>query len=84
MTSTPGPLTYERNVLRRILDRLMDEESNLETLCKHGPRLASTAANVARIESTLDSGQGKDEIQALREALRELESEESNEEEPQW
>lgn len=84
MPTTTGPLAQERNALRQILDRLMTEETSLDNLCKLAPRLISVAANVARIEAALESGKETDDLDALRKALRELESTQSNEEESTW
>lgn len=84
MPPPTGPLAFERNALRQILDRLMTEESSLDNLCKLAPRLISVAANVARIESALESGKETDDLDALRKALRELESTQPDEEETPW
>ena len=84
MPTTTGSLSQERNALRQILDRLMTEESSLENLCKLAPRLISVSANVARIEAALESGKEADDVDALRKALRELESAQSDEEETPW
>lgn len=84
MPKTSAALTHEREMIRRILDRLMKEESSLDALCKHAPRLVSVAANVARIEASLESGKEGDDLDALRKAIRELESTQTHEENPQW
>lgn len=84
MPHTTGPLSQERDVLRQILDRLMAEETSLDNLCKLAPRLISVAANVARIEAALESGKETDDLDALRKALRELESAQPDEEETPW
>lgn len=80
MTTTSGPLDYERHALRRILERLMDEEGSLDSLCKHAPRLVSVAANAARIEATLTAGRESDEVSTLRKVLLELTTETTDEE----
>lgn len=82
MPQDSGPLAHERQALRQILDRLLAEESSLEALCKHAPRLVSVAANVARIDAALESGKSTDDLDALKKALRELEQ--GTEEETQW
>ena len=82
--TTSRPLDAERTTLSHILSRLMTEEQNLENLCKHTPRIASVAANLARIQATLEANSEPNDADALRKALRELESESSNEEETSW
>jgi hypothetical protein len=73
---TPGqPLAEERDALRQILARLMAEEISLDNLCKHVPRVASVAANVARIQSVLESAAKADGTDDLLKALAELSSE---------
>lgn len=84
MPTTSSPLHHERAALRQILDRLMDEEINLDALCKHAPRLVSVAANIARIDATLESGKETNDTDALRKALRELDTNQSDEEETLW
>lgn len=81
--SSSRPLAPEQDALRHILARLMNEEPNLETLCKHAPRLASVAANVARIQAALEAASEPDELNTLRKALQELDTE-TDEEEPSW
>lgn len=78
------PLAPEQDALRHILARLMDEESNLESLCKHAPRLASVAANIARIQASLQAAAEPDEMDAVRRALRELTDETIAEEDISW
>lgn len=82
--NTPAPLSYERDVLRRILDRLMAEEVSLDNLCKHVPRVVSVAANVARIQSVLESANQTDDIDALLKALAELSADDEHQEEDAW
>lgn len=82
--SSPRPLAPEQNAMRHILARLMEEEANLETLCKYAPRLVSVSANVARIQAALESANEPDETNALRTALRELATETTNEENDPW
>lgn len=84
MTHSPTPLDYERDALRQLLQRLMQEESSLDALCRHAPRIVSVAANVARIEAALQAGKESDEIDTVRRALRELTTEMTNEEESSW
>lgn len=84
MLTQPGLFDYERHSLRWVLKRLMGEERDLDTLCKHVPRLASVAANVARIEAALESGKDNDDIDALRKALRDLENTQPDEEDASW
>lgn len=82
--NTPQSLDAERNALGHILRRLMDEVADLETLCKHAPRIVSVAINAARIQAALESANAPDETDALRKALRELTSESNNEEVAPW
>ena len=49
------PLAMERDALRQLLTRLMSEVNDLETLCKHGPRIVSVATNTARVQAALES-----------------------------
>lgn len=81
MTDPTRPLAQERDALSRILTRLMDEVSDLESLCKHAPRIVSVAINAARIQAALEST--PDEHDALRSALRELTAD-SDEENTPW
>lgn len=69
------PLVQEREALSQILSRLMSEESSLDNLCKHVPRVVSVAANVARIQSALAKAAEPDAAEIVMRALRELEQE---------
>ena len=82
--TTSRPLDAERTALSHILSRLMTEEQSLENLCKHTPRIVSVAANLARIQAALEANSEPNDTDALRNALRELATESSNEEEPTW
>lgn len=74
------PLAAERDALRMILDRLIDEVSELETLCKHLPRIVSVATTTARVQAALESALEPDSLAEIRQALAELDSGE----EPTW
>lgn len=82
MTDSTRPLAQERDALSQILTRLMDEVSDLESLCKHAPRLVSVAINAARIQAALETT--PDEHDALRTALRELTTDTTDEEDTPW
>lgn len=73
--SSPAPLTYELDALRQVLVRLMTEETNVESLCKHVPRITSVYANVARIQAGLESDKDKDGMDELNKALAALAAE---------
>ena len=66
------PLAVERNALRLILERLMNEVNDLETLCKHGPRIVSVATNTARVQSALEHATEPDAMAEIRKALAEI------------
>lgn len=74
------PLAAEREALRQVLDRLNNEVNDLETLCKHVPRIVSVATTTARIQAALESTHEPDSLAEIRKALSELD----NEEEPTW
>ena len=82
--TTSRPLDAERTALSHILSRLMTEEQNLENLCKHTPRIVSVAANLARIQAALEASSEPNDSDALRNALRDLANERTNEEETSW
>ena len=86
MTTPPGPLDYERHALRWILQRLMGEVRNIETLCKYIPRIASTVAALTRAEEAARSGKPSPETDAIRKAIQSLmdETDLKHEEDPQW
>lgn len=77
----PQPLNHERRALSYILNRLMKEEHNLETLCKHAPRLVAVAINAARVQAALERTAQPDSMTELLNALNELDT---TEEEPTW
>ena len=81
MTTPPGPLDYERHALRWSIRRLMSPNQDLETLCKHLPRLAGTAASVLRAEAAYTSSKPPDTSDALIKALSDLIEERADEEE---
>ena len=71
------PLTAERDAMRHLLVRVSTEVDDLETLCKHIPRIVSVATTTARIQAALDSAQ-QPELQAeVLKAIGELEQKES-------
>lgn len=74
------PLMAERDALSQILGRLMNEVSELETLCKHGPRIVSVATNTARVQAALESASEPDSLAEIRKALAEL----TDGEEQEW
>lgn len=76
------PLDEERDALREVMYRLMSEETSLEALCKHLPRITSVAANVARIQNALEAND-HEAADSLLKALAELTAEE-NDEEDAW
>lgn len=76
--SRPAPLASELNALRQVLDRLMTEEVNLESLCKHVPRVVSVCANVARIQAGLEADQPSELMEELSKALLEIQEEAEN------
>lgn len=78
MTHT-RPLAAEQNALRIVLDRLMNEETSLDSLCKHLPRIASVAANVARIQDALEANDNET-TDALLKVLADLAAEDDEEE----
>lgn len=84
MTTAPKPLEAERSALRHILARLMEEETDLDTLCKLAPRLISVSANVVRIEASLTQEDDTDDLDRLRKTLRDLETDSTTEETDQW
>lgn len=75
-----NPLSVERHALRHILERLMSEVNDLETLCKHGPRIVSVATNTARVQSALENANEPDSMEEIRKALAEL----ADGEEQEW
>ena len=68
------PLAAERAALSHILDRLLAEVHDLETLCKHTPRIVSVATNTARIQAALESATEPDSLAEIRKALNEIET----------
>lgn len=75
-----NPLAAERDALGHILKRLMNEVNDLETLCKHGPRIVSVATNTARVQAALESANEPDTMAEIRKALSEI----ANGEEQEW
>jgi hypothetical protein len=74
------PLAAERDAMRHLLERITTEVDDLETLCKHIPRIVSVATTTARIQAALDSAQ-QPELQAeIHKVIGELEHEEN----PSW
>lgn len=67
-----APLAMERDALRQLLTRLMSEVNDLETLCKHGPRIVSVATNTARVQAALESATESDAMDEIRKTLAEL------------
>lgn len=74
------PLAMERDALRQLLTRLMSEVNDLETLCKHGPRIVSVATNTARVQAALESAHEPDAMDEIRKTLAEL----ADGEEQEW
>ena len=73
---TEKPLAAERDAMRHLLGRVTTEVDDLETLCKHIPRIVSVATTTARIQAALDNAQ-QPELQAqVRKALSDLNLEE--------
>jgi hypothetical protein len=70
------PLAAERAALSLILTRLMAEVHDLETLCKHTPRIISVATTAARTQATLASASESDSLAEIRQALSDVEAEE--------
>lgn len=66
------PLATERDALRLILNRLMAEVNDLETLCKHTPRIVSVATTTARVQMALERASEPDSLAEIRQALAEL------------
>jgi hypothetical protein len=70
------PLAAERDAMRHLLERVTTEVNDLETLCKHIPRIVSVATTTARIQSALNSAHEPDLAAEIRKVLDELEHEE--------
>lgn len=68
------PLNAERAALSHILDRLLTEVTDLETLCKHTPRIVSVATNTARVQAALESTGEPDSLAEIRKALSDIET----------
>ncbi len=68
------PLAVERAALSLVLTRLMAEVNDLETLCKHTPRIVSVAITTARAQATLASATDPDSLAEIRRALSEIET----------
>lgn len=71
------PLDAELEALREVMFRLMNEETSLDTLCKHLPRLTSVSANVARIQNALEANDNEATDMLLK-ALADLANEEAD------
>lgn len=70
------PLDAERDAIRHLLQRITTEVNDLETLCKHIPRIVSVATTTARIQAALDNAQ-QPELQAeVRKAISDFNLEE--------
>lgn len=76
---TTSPLDAEREALGAILHRLMDEVTDLETLCKHAPRIVGVAVNAARVQAALIGNDQNDDVSRIRQALRDADNEETEE-----
>ncbi len=68
------PLAAERAALGHILDRLIAEVNDLETLCKHTPRIVSVATTTARVQAALQNATEPDSLAEIRKALSEIET----------
>lgn len=77
MTTTP--LDAERKALGAVLHRLMDEVNDLETLCKHVPRVVGVAVNAARVQAALAGDGQDDDASRIRKALLDVDAEEMEE-----
>lgn len=69
------PLTEERELLRTAMHRIMNEEQDLDFICKHLPRMVLASANVARIQNVLEANDNA-ATDILLKALAELAEEE--------
>lgn len=76
---TQQPLQLETEALHSVINRLIAEVSDLDTLCKHLPRLISVSANVARIQDAL-TDEVAEHHAAIIQALDEINSEAENDE----
>lgn len=74
------PLDAERDAMRHLLERITTEVDDLETLCKHIPRIVSVATTTARIQAALDSAQQPELEAEIRKVIGEL----NHEENPSW
>ncbi|MCA9833687.1 MAG: hypothetical protein KC435_07070 [Thermomicrobiales bacterium] len=70
------PLAAERAALSEILSRLMAEISDLETLCKHVPRVVATAVTTARVQAALSADAEPESQSTIRKLLAEVSAEE--------
>ncbi|MCO5228355.1 MAG: hypothetical protein M9934_08725 [Thermomicrobiales bacterium] len=71
------PLDAEREALGAVLHRLMDEVDDLETLCKHVPRVVGVAVNAARVQAALAGNEQDDDASRIRKALLDIDNEET-------
>ena len=76
-----SPLTAERAALQEILTRLMAEVTDLETLCKHVPRVISVSITAARVQAALESDTAPEAQSTIRKLLAEISAEEGD---PTW
>lgn len=76
---TTNPLDAEREALGAILHRLMEKVTDLETLCKHAPRIVGVAVNAARVQAALIGDDRNDDVSRLRRALLDADNEEMEE-----
>ena len=74
------PLAAERAALSHIRERLLAEVQDLETLCKHTPRIVSVATTSARVQAALESANEPDSLAEIRKALSDID----NGEEQPW
>ena len=74
------PLAAERDAMRHLLERVTAETDDLETLCKHLPRIVSVATTTARIQAALNNVQEPDLVVEIHKILAELDHEEN----PSW
>lgn len=66
------PLKTEVYELQKILNRLLSEEKDLETLCKYVPRIVSVATNTVRVQAALEGGREPNSFDEIRRALKEI------------
>lgn len=85
MITPPGPLAYQLHALSWVLKQLMSPNQDIEILCKHVPRLANAAANVAKASAVLNTMPDSGHAAEIRKALKDLmEERPNNQEDSTW